>query len=257
MSTTLAARIGTIVRGRRVELDLTQLAVSGALGVSRSHYAAIETGRANASIRLVDRIAEVLGLRLDLVASPMTVVLAPVVRDAVHARCSAYVARRLMAAGWLVLREVEISDGRLRGWIDLVAFDPRTGTLLVIEIKTSIGDIGQLERQTGWYQHAVLSAIPAEWRPRRIATWVLGLASAEVDQAIAQHRAVIDHSFPIRAASMRDVISGHPSVTPGPRIALIDPRSRRRDWLLATRSDGRRTPTPYQDRAGAARVLGV
>ena len=28
-------------------------------------------------------------------------------------------------------------DGHLRGWIDLVAFDPRTRTLLVIEIKTS------------------------------------------------------------------------------------------------------------------------
>jgi hypothetical protein len=39
-------------------------------------------------------------------------------------------------------------------------------------------------------------------------------------------------------------------------LALVDPTSRRRDWLLPTRSDGRRSSLPYRDYADAARRLG-
>jgi hypothetical protein len=56
------------------------------------------------------------------------------------------VQRRLEAAGWLVVREVRIESGRYLGWIDLLAFDPVTKTLLVIEIKTRLDDLGDLER---------------------------------------------------------------------------------------------------------------
>lgn len=59
----------------------------------------------------------------------------PVSRDIVHARCSAYVGRRLLGAGWQVVREVLIEAGHHRGWIDLLAFDPRSGTLLVIDAR--------------------------------------------------------------------------------------------------------------------------
>jgi transcriptional regulator with XRE-family HTH domain len=252
----IAERFAGICRERRAELDLTQAAVSQALGVSRSHYAAIEAGRANPTTALLDRIAETLGFRLALTAVPEVRITGPLARDVLHARCSGYVGRRLAAAGWLVLREVEISDGRLRGWIDLVAFDPRTGTLLVIEIKTAIDDVGRLERQVGWYARLAVAAVPSEWRPTRVVSWVLVLATAEVDQAVARHRDVLAEAFPGRAASMREVVAGSVPAALAPGFALIDPRSRRRDWLIPTRVDGRRTPLPYQDRAGAVRLLG-
>jgi transcriptional regulator with XRE-family HTH domain len=257
MARGVAQRFGLICRARRLELDLTQVALSAALGMSRSYYRAIEAGQANPSANLMDRIAETLGLRLDLSASAVVVVTGSRVLGAVHARCSGYVTRRLKSAGWLVLRDVEISDGRMRGWIDVLAFDPRTSTLLVIEIKTSIEDLGRLERQVGWYARAAAASIPADWHATRVVSWVLALASAEVDQVVAQHRDVIDVAFPARASSMRDVLGGSADATFAPGFALIDPRSRRRDWLIATRSDGRRSPAPYQDRAGAGTVLGV
>ena len=72
----------------------------------------------------------------------------PHLQDPVHARCSAYVDRRLGASGWATAREVEIVHGRTHGWIDLLAFDRRTGMMVVIEIKTRLEDIGALERQT-------------------------------------------------------------------------------------------------------------
>jgi hypothetical protein len=107
-----------------------------------------------------------------------------------------------------VLREVEISEGRLHGWIDLLAFDPRTRTLLIIEIKTSIDDIGRLERQIGWYARAVATATPPGGQPTRVVAWVLALASTDVEQAIARHRTIVDETFPGRAATMRGLVTG-------------------------------------------------
>jgi transcriptional regulator with XRE-family HTH domain len=257
MPATLALSFARIFRGRRAELDLTQAVLSSALGISRSHYAAIEAGRANPSVVMVQRICEILGLRVEVVAVPLVLVTGPTTRDAVHARCSAYVQRRLEADGWSVLREVEVSDGRLRGWIDLVAFDPRSGTLLIIEVKTSIDDIGRLDRQIGWYRRVVATVIPSAWRPARTMSWLLVLSTSEADQAIGRHREVFEQAFPLRAPRMREIVAGSTLEVGERGVALIDPRSRRRDWLIATRVDGRRTPLPYQDRAGTARILGV
>ena len=82
-------------------------------------------------------------------------------------------------------REVEVIHGRSHGWIDVLAFDPRTGTLLVIEVKTRIDDLGSIERQLGWYERAARDlARGLGWRPRHIAGWLVGLARAEVDAAI-------------------------------------------------------------------------
>lgn len=237
-------------------MGATQIAVACALEISRSHYAAIESGRANPSLELVARIGEVLGVRLDLVAQPIVIVSGSRIRDALHACCSGYVARRLVADGWLVRREVRIEDGRLRGWIDILAYDPTSGIVLVIEVKTGIDDVGRLERQIGWYERAVASAIPADWRPKSVASWVLILATAEVDQAVVRYGDVLGATFPTRASTMRGVLARNPAAS-SRGLALIDPHSRRRDWLIATRADGRRTPIPYQDRTGAIRILGL
>ena len=245
---------GMICRGRRSELDQTQAAVAGALGISRSRYAEIESGSAQPTTAMMDRIVEGLGLRLHLTASTVVVTIQHP-RDTVHAHGSAYAARRLRAAGWLVVRELEIHDGRFHGWVDLVAFDPRTRRLLIIEIKTSIDDVGRLERQLGWYERAVLRAIPEDWRPEHVGTWLLALATTEVDIALAAHRAVFDEVFPTRAGEMRAAVAGTGQFHPGRGLALIDPRSRRRDWLIPTRIDGRRTPAPYQDRVTAAQAM--
>ena len=254
MATQMRQALAGICRARRLDLDVTQRELAASLGISRSHYAAIESAQGNPTIDLVDRIGQALGLHLDLIASPDVTVLRARVRDAVHARCSGYVTRRLTAAGWLVLREVEIADGRLRGWIDIVAYDPRNRTLLVIELKTVIDDIGRLERQVGWYERNVASVVPAAWTPSRRCRWVLVLATAEVDQAMAHHRDVLATAFPARATEMRATLAGAEPRS-GSGLALIDPRSRRRDWLIPSRVDGRRTPAPYQDLRAAIRSL--
>lgn len=238
----------------RTMLDITQQTLADAVGVSRPHIAAIEGGRTNPSLDLVARIADRLGIQLDLVAQ-IPLIVAPPQHDLVHARCSGYVDRRLRRAGWEVSREIEVVHGRSHGWIDLLAFDPRTGALLIVEIKTRIDNLGAIERQLGWYERTAMGlARDLGWLPRRLAGWLIALASDEVDVAIAANRDALAAAFPMRAVDISGVVRGR--ILPGTSsrgIALIDPSSRRREWLLGSRSDGRRSAAPYRGYADAAR----
>jgi transcriptional regulator with XRE-family HTH domain len=60
-----------------------------------------------------ERLAEVLGIRLDVTVPASVDRRPPGQRDAAHARCSSYVRARLESAGWDVEQEVEV-----RGWAD-------------------------------------------------------------------------------------------------------------------------------------------
>ncbi|CAN5446063.1 hypothetical protein BH20CHL7_BH20CHL7_17520 [soil metagenome] len=242
-------------RTTRLDLDITQQDLADAVGVSRSHIAAIEAGRANPTVGVMDRIGATFGIDLELRARPPLLIGGGHARDRLHALCSGYSGRRVGGSGLLVAREVEIREGRVLGWIDLLAFDPRTGLLLVIEVKTALDDIGRLERQLGWYERMALRTdIAAAWRPTEVRAWCLVLATAAADTQMSLHRDVLRTAFPVRAGSMVSVLAGGPAL-PGRGIALIDPGSRRRDWLIPSRSDGRRWPAPYPDPAGAAAVL--
>lgn len=242
-------------RDTRLALGMTQQAVASRAGVTRSYIAQLERGNANPSIRRVEAIAQALGLEVDLAIHRPTIIGGPRVRDAVHARCSAYVGRRLRSLGLEVAREVEIVHGRSHGWIDLLAYDPRTRTLLVIEVKTRLDDLGAVERQLGWYERAAWDrARELGWEPRRIRSWLLVLASEEVEGVLAGNRRYVNEALPVRAREMAmELLSGAPSTATGRGLALIDPSSRGHDWLIRSRIDGRRSPSRYVDYADAAR----
>jgi transcriptional regulator with XRE-family HTH domain len=251
----IRAVFGAACRDARVGLDLSQQDLAGVLGIHRGHLANIEAGRTNVSIDLVDRIAATLGQRLELIVHPPRFVGARPLHDTVHAWCSGYAGRRLSAAGWLIAREVDVTAGAARGWIDLVAYDPARETLVIVEIKTRLDDLGAIERQVGWYEgQAMATAHRLGWRPRRIHVWLLVLASDEVDRSLTINRDLVDQAFPGRAMDMLATLTGS-APTANRSIALIDPASRRTRWLIPPRSDGRRSAAPYRDYADAARRL--
>jgi Holliday junction resolvase len=205
----------------------------------------IEAATTNASFDVVWALFDGLGIDVDLVAKG-PVVLDPRRHDAVHALCSGYVQRRLEAAGWQVAREVRIDSGRYVGWIDLLAFDQATGAVLVIEIKTRLDDVGAIERSMDWHlREAMGAARRLGWRPRRVAAVLLALASDEVEDALSRNPAVWHRGFPKRATELATSIVD-PTQVGGRGLALIDPRSRRRRWLIRARVDGRRTASPYR-----------
>jgi transcriptional regulator with XRE-family HTH domain len=236
---------------------MSQDRLAAAVGISRGHIARIELGWADPSLDLVARMADALGLEIELVTRAPVVLGPRNQRDAVHARCSGYADRRMRAAGWLTAREVEIVHARSHGWIDLLAFDPRTGTLIVIEIKTSIRDLGEVERQLGWYERsASAAAARLGWQPRRVVSWVLVLATEEADAFVRTNGDIVSRAFPRRAVEMAGLAAFGTWPEPGERgLALIDPRSRRRDWLIRCRTDGRRSAAPFIDHADAAKRL--
>jgi len=140
----------------------------------------------------------------------------------------------------------------------VLAFDQRTGTLLIVEIKTRLQDLGAMERRLGWYERmAWQSALRLGWRPRRTIACVLALASDEVELVVRSHRDVFRLAFPSRFAELARSIRQPDLAFAGRGFALIDPTSRRRDWIIGTSLDGRRSRLPYRDHADAARRAAV
>jgi transcriptional regulator with XRE-family HTH domain len=242
----------------RLSLDLSQQGVADRIGVSRSYIAKVELGQLDPSFDMVESIADALGLDIQLAIRPPIFPAGSRVLDSVHARCSAYADRRLRAVDWAVAREVEVVHGRSHGWIDLLAFDWRSGTLLIIEIKTRLDDLGALERQVAWYERmAWQAARRLGWRPTRVVSCVLALASDEVERVVRSHRDLIELAFPMRAPQIADLLARPDAPVRGRGFALIDPSSRRRDWLMRTSLDGRRSRLPYADYADAVRPAAV
>ena len=221
-------------REGRLALGLTQRAVAAKVGVTRSYVAGIERGRANPSLEVIVRLAAALGLELDLRLRSPIIIGDRRQRDAVHARCSGYVDRRLRTAGWETEAEVAIVDGRWRGWIDLLAFDRRTGTLIVIEIKTVIDDMGALERQIGWYERSARGVARRRGGTRD--------GSSRGSSCCRQSRT--NGPYPERGChrpcvsgpgDLYGATAGGPDcdVPAGSRHRLVDPRRRRRSWLIS------------------------
>lgn len=249
--------VTTACRSTRLAMGMTLRTLAEAVGVTPSHIWAIEHGQANPSLDLVVRLARALDLELEVTLRP------PIIHgdrrqiDLVHAWVSGYVDRRFSTSGWNTAREVEIIHGRSHGWIDLLAFDRTSGTLLVIEIKTRLDDLGAIERQLGWYERSAMAAArELGWLPRRTISWLLLLATEESDWRLRQNRDAIAAGFRGRQPDMLRLLA-NPAAQwrSGHGIAMVDPASRRRDWLIRPRLDGRRSAAPYLDYRSAASTL--
>jgi transcriptional regulator with XRE-family HTH domain len=250
----LRVTFGRACLDTRISLDVSRHALAERVGITPRYIGLIERGEANPTLRVVEAIADALGLELQLSILPPVFPTGEHVRDSVHARCSAYVDRRVRGLGWATAREVEIVHGRSHGWIDLLAFDPRTRTLFIVEIKTRIDDLGALERQVGWYERMAWQAAQRlGWRPARVMSCVLALASDEVESVVRVHRDLMALAFPVRAGELMAAFKDPPESALRRGFALIDPSARRATWLIRTSVDGRRSRLRYASYAEALR----
>ena len=166
MSTPLRMTFARLCRDTRTRLDVTQLELARSVGVSRSHICRDRAGRVDPSLDLAWAIADRLGVDLQLVGGRDVIDTRR--GDLVHARCSGFTNGRLQRAGWSTARESEVVGLRTHGWIDLLAFDPISRTLVIIELKTRLDDIGAIEREITWYEREAYNvATSMGWRPRR------------------------------------------------------------------------------------------
>jgi transcriptional regulator with XRE-family HTH domain len=58
-------KIGDVLKSAREKAGLTQLELSGMVGVSRAYYADVERGRYTPSLKVLSRLADILGIDLN------------------------------------------------------------------------------------------------------------------------------------------------------------------------------------------------
>lgn len=255
----LLKAVSEAVAEARAAVGWSQRELAGRARTSQATVSLVERAKLDdLTFETAEALLEALGVQFRLVTETPLLLDRRRQREPVHARCIGYLRRRLEGDGWSVSTEVEIGSGRARGWIDLLAYHPAARILLVVEVKTELHDIGQVERTLGWYEReAWAAARRLGWRPRAATACLAVLdTDANVERLLA-NRSVFERSFPLRAAHVGEWLRAPGStLARGHRIVgMIDPRARRHSWLRPTRLEGRRSPAAFADYADAHRVL--
>jgi transcriptional regulator with XRE-family HTH domain len=136
-----AIRLGLGYRALRQRRCLTQRQLAAKALVSRSVIWRIERGRADrVAVHTLDRVAACLDARIDVRILWHGEGLDRLL-DANHAALVDRVLQLLASSEWTVATEVSFNIRGERGSIDILAFHPATGSLLIIEIKSVVPDM--------------------------------------------------------------------------------------------------------------------
>jgi transcriptional regulator with XRE-family HTH domain len=212
--------IATALRRACVDAGWSQRELARRLGTNPSAVKRLlATGSPTLDVGLASAALLALGLRISIDRGGLGLVSRSAQRDAVHAWCCAYVVRRLRRAAFEVATEVEIGDGRTRGWIDGLAYRKADRVVLCIEVKTVIDDAGRILRSLSWnVRSAREAAIRLGWRPARIMPILLLLSTAETEERLVASAQLFRSHLPGGARSIVGVVDG--AGAPLPRPAL-------------------------------------
>lgn len=214
-------QIGRFFRGLRHRRGWRQQDLSDRARRPRSALVNLEAGRVGRlPVDAIRDFAEALGARMTIdltsgAADPRLLL------DAGHAFLQEHWKRRLAAWGWIVRAEVSFNRYGDRGRIDLLAFHPALGLLLVIEIKTVLWDVqalvGALDVKV---RVAPDLAREIGWQPRIVVPAIVLAAGTTVRRRIGQHEALFA-PFELRG---RPAISWlrRPAVGPSGLLILTD-----------------------------------
>ena len=197
-------RLGLAVRALRRRRGWTQAQLGERCGLSQSAISRLEQGEGDRqTIAAVARAVESLGARLRVTVLAHAEDLDRLL-DARHASLVDRLATLLRDAGWLVAPEATFSVYGERGSIDLLAFHPRTGALLVVEVKSAVPDV----RATlaGIDSKARLAPVVARergWRVTSVSRWLVLPDDRTARRRVAQHETTFRAVLPGRTVEMR------------------------------------------------------
>jgi len=197
-------RLGSVFRAVRIRKAWRQVDVARAAGVSQPMISRIERGRVrHVSLAMLLRVAEALEIRVDIVPRWRGGDLDRML-NAGHAALHQRVARSFAGTPWLVAPETTFAIYGERGVIDILAFHPPTGALLVVELKSQIVDIQQLMAAVDRYRRlAPRIARERGWHVQSVSVWAAVRDTKSNRRRAAEHAAVLRAAFPQDGRSVR------------------------------------------------------
>jgi transcriptional regulator with XRE-family HTH domain len=191
-------RIGRAVRALRQRRGWTQVELARVARVSPATVSRVERGRvAAATVRVVRAIFTSLEARIDIVVRWNGAELDRLI-DAQHAALAEVIIRRLsQLPDWITEPEVTFSIFGERGSIDLVAWHPGRRVLLIVEVKSAIGEVGALVRQVDRYRRLAREiARQRGWLVKSVGVWVVVADGRTARRRLADHRTTLRRAFP-------------------------------------------------------------
>lgn len=198
-------RVGNALRALRIQRRLTQRDLGRRVGVSGGLVSLIERGHLDSvSTRVLRRVAAALECRLDLRLVSRGGDIDRLL-NAGHAGLREQVMRFLgELRGWLPQPEVSFAIYSERGIIDILAFHPETGSLLVIELKTELVSFEDLfGTMDVRVRHAKAIGRDRGWPATTVSAWIV-VAESQANRRRAQRQAsTIRASYPATGIEMR------------------------------------------------------
>jgi transcriptional regulator with XRE-family HTH domain len=253
-----AGQLAAVVREARELIGWSQRELAERARTSHTTVWRIEAARPETlDLLVVERVLGALGFGAALTVSGLHLDDRRRQADGLHAHTNGFVGRWLQRLDFIVAPEAQIGDARPRGWIDTLAFRESDQAMVVEETKTQIDDLGAIQRSLGFYEREASSvARRLGWHPRRIVVLLAALDTDDVARDLRNSRAAAVAAFPAdpraTAAWLRD--PGLP-VPRGWTLGVVDPGSRRHDWLRPSALLSRHRPAYDDYRDAAARLL--
>jgi transcriptional regulator with XRE-family HTH domain len=197
-------RFGLALRALRRRRGWTQAQLAARAEVARTTVQRIERGGVDDFTgRTVRRIAVALGARFDQRVLWQGEALDRLL-DAEHAALVERVVRWLRAEGWDVAPEAMFVLAGQRGSVDVLAFHPETGALLIVEVKTVVPDmqamLSAIDRKT---RAAPILARDRGWRATTVGTLLVLPEDRTARRRVETHRATLEAALPARTRAVR------------------------------------------------------
>lgn len=197
--------IARLLRAVRLRRDWRQADVAARARMSAAGIGRHENGRFG-SLRSLEQHASALGLRVEVRLTGRGGELAKL-RDEEHAAIVEFFAGWFRDAGFTTEVEASFSQWGERGRVDLLAHDPVTALLVIVEIKTQLVDLQDLMGALNVKERlAPTVARTRGWAVRRQLT-LLGVASTHANRGLTRtHRSLFGAFAPRRLT--RAALSG-------------------------------------------------
>jgi transcriptional regulator with XRE-family HTH domain len=199
-------RFGLSLRALRRRRGWTQAELGQRAGVSQSVVSRVERGEAEQqTVDTLLRLITPLGarLRVSILAHGEDL---DRLLDGGHAAIVERVAAMLRRLGWEVVPEATFNVYGERGSIDLLAFHPATGALLVIEVKSVVPDVqatlAGIDRKARLAQRVTIIR-ERGWKVRSVSRWLVLPDDRTARRRIESHATTFRAALPAGTVELR------------------------------------------------------